>query len=323
MRKGLLLILLLVAMTARSQSKEIPSSYCISEEENRLYMMINEYRGRFDLPPVPLSKSLCYVASLHVKDLVTNHPDENGCNAHSWSNRGKWKAFCYPKDENKQNSVWNKPMELTQYKGKAYEIIYWETDETPIDSIMMMWKSVDYFNNFLTNTGKWTGRKWNAIGIAVYGNYASAWFGELPDPAGLPRVCGAPEPEPVVPQPVQDTTKKPPVKEKPSAKTKPLPKQKTKPVVNDSVPVSPPVAPVPVVNKPEVGKYYIITLSNQPESVMQKALNTAVTKGYPDAKILNGDKKRLSVAEFRQKAAADSALRVIRKSYKDAWILVK
>ncbi|MGE5425082.1 MAG: CAP domain-containing protein [Syntrophothermus sp.] len=320
-KKCLFLCLMLLSGLTWGQSKEVPRSFCISETENKLYVMINEYRARFNLPPIPLSRSLCYVASMHVKDLVTNHPDVNGCNSHSWSNKGKWKPFCYPKDENKQNSVWNKPMELTAYKSKAFEIIYWESEDALIDSVMMMWKSVDYFNNFLTNTGKWDGKKWNAIGIAVYQNYASAWFGELPDVAGSPKICGAPEeaepaevtPPSVQPQPVVKAEK--PSKKKPEVKEVKQVKADTDTVVSPGVSME--TTPM------KMGIYYIITLSNQPQKVMQKALNDALSKGFNDAKIIQGDKKRLSLAEFRLKAEADSALRVIRKTHRDAWILIK
>jgi hypothetical protein len=272
--------------------------------------MINEYRQRYSLPVIPLSASLCYVASLHVKDLSMNHPDNGDCNAHSWSDKGFWKPFCYPKDEIKQNSVWNKPSELTGYKGKGYEIIYWETENSNIDSIMSMWTSVTYFNNFLTNTGKWTGKNWNAIGIAIFDNYASAWFGEMPDPAGEPRICGRPLPVDTTKASLPDsvislnTTVQEPVASPPAEIKKP----------DTAVITGEPVKP---------GVYYIITLSNQPGKVMQKALENAIKKGYTGARIINGDKLRLSVADFRQKAEADSALREIRKTIRDAWIFVK
>jgi len=62
---------------AEKAGKPVPESYCISGMEFKLYTMINSYRQRYDLPPIPLSKSLCFVASEHVKDLFFHHPDQD------------------------------------------------------------------------------------------------------------------------------------------------------------------------------------------------------------------------------------------------------
>jgi len=40
------------------EGPEVPAGFCISALEMKLYNMINEYRNRFDLPPIALSKSL-------------------------------------------------------------------------------------------------------------------------------------------------------------------------------------------------------------------------------------------------------------------------
>jgi len=85
-----ILVLLLYAAAGFSQPQQktgnsVPASYRISTDEIKLYEMINDYRRKYDLPPIPLSASLCYVASSHVKDLFYNHPDQEPCNSHSWS----------------------------------------------------------------------------------------------------------------------------------------------------------------------------------------------------------------------------------------------
>jgi len=314
-RQILLFLLLSAACPVFSQHaekkvNEIPSLFCISPMEFKLFTMINEYRARYDLPPIPLSKSLCYVAALHVKDLFLNHPDKGSCNAHSWSGNDHWKPFCYPGDENKKNSVWDKPRELTTYKGKGYEIVYWENNATVIDSIIEFWKSVDYFNSFLMNTGKWNGKKWNAIGISIYENYAAAWFGELPDEEVAPVVCGSAS---VVIPPT--SANKPAVARKqvvPIADTTKI--QKHKKAVN-------PQNQSDILKKPS-GRYYIVVKSQSPRAEMIKSLDDLKSQGYPEAKLLERDRKlRISVLDFQVKAAADSALREVRKTIKDAWIL--
>ncbi len=116
--KILMLIFLLFALAGNTQPLQkqvnsIPVNFRTSQDEMRLYNMINDYRKKYDLPPIPLSASLCYVASAHVRDLFFHHPDQDPCNFHSWSDKGPWKAFCYPRDENKKNSVWDIPKEIT------------------------------------------------------------------------------------------------------------------------------------------------------------------------------------------------------------------
>jgi hypothetical protein len=380
--KSLLILLLFIALTVSltaqttTQVRTVPASFCISSEEMKLYTLINEYRKEYNLPPVPLSRSLCYVASTHVKDLITHHPDKGSCNFHSWSDKGFWKPFCYPRDENKKYSVWDKPKEICNYPGKGFEIVYWENNPVTFDSILPFWKSVDYFNAFLMNTGKWQDKKWNAIGIAIFGNYASAWFGEIPDPAGEPYVCGHPplkKPE-IVKQttdtvkkqkPVADTLAKKPAKGKKTVKplvkthdstalsksqklktpdTTALSKsQKLKPAENqavktDTVPVKPgktskkekPVSKiadtaahvaVPVLPAHD-RKYFIIISSQLTLAESKKYAEKLIKEGYPGTKILKKDNKnRISILEFNEKLKADSALRVVKKTFRDAWIL--
>ncbi len=309
--KILLSLILFLSLSVLAQQpvrtgKEIPADFCISPMEFKLCKMVNDYRLRYDLPVILLSKSLCYVASAHVKDLYFNHPDVEPCNFHSWSNKGTWKPFCYPQDENKKNSVWDKPKEITNYKGKGYEIVYWENNPVVIDSVIAFWKSIPYFNSFLMNTGKWQGKKWNAIGIGIYENYACAWFGELADADGQAIVCGSQLDKLAA----VETITVPPGKEKvihPVARPEPEAKQP---------------ASKQEISKPSPGIYYIIIKSLYPVADMKKSLADLKAKGYSGAKILERDNKvRLSIMDFSAKATADSALREVKKIYGDAWIL--
>ena len=304
-----------IAQMTENDAKPVPDSFCISSMEYKLYNMINAYRQRYDLPSIPLSKSLCYVASTHVNDLFFHHPDQGSCNAHSWSDHGSWKPFCYPRDENKKNSVWDKPKELTPYRSKGFEIVYWENDVVVIDSIIAFWKSMDYFNSFLMNTGKWQGTKWNAIGIGLHGNYACAWFGELPDPEGEPFICGQESQKTVLPpkeRPVQTEKKKP---EKKEAEKK-VPTEKKK----EDKPAEPKVN----IENPAPGKeyYYIIVKGVASEKENQQFLQDLRSRGYSTSRLLgkNG-KQRVSIMEFQDKSKADSALKQVKKTWVDAWLL--
>ena len=289
------------------QGPAVPSGFTVSPMEMKLYNMINEYRQRYDLPPILLSRSLCFVASTHAKDLFFHHPDVQPCNFHSWSDKGNWKPFCYPRDEKKNNSVWDKPKELTKYNGKGYEIVYWENNPVNIDSIIPFWRSIDYFNSFLMNTGKWKDKKWNAIGIGIYENYACAWFGEVPDEEttlpGAVKVTEKSHPS----ENIKSDTLKAPAS---SRKAVPAAKNESKPPVK--------VEPKPIVK----GVYYIIVKSGLPVNVMKKTVSDLISQGYRGTKLLARDNKlRVSIMEMDTKPRADSALREVRKIFHDAWIL--
>jgi hypothetical protein len=332
----LLFLVPLQLMTMGQQDErklvEIPSSFCISGMDFKLFTMINDYRARYGLAPIPLSKSLSYVAYTHVRDLLLYHPDQGPCNSHSWSANGTWKPFCYPRDENKKNSVWDKPKELTKYKGKGYEIVYWENGPAVIDSIIAFWKSVDYFNSFLMNTGKWNGKKWNAIGISIYENYAAAWFGEVPDPEGPATVCGSVPPiNPKKEQVNLEEQKKPKSVEKASPvkkiKESEIKKQdslkKEKPASKAEEEKKKVQTPVPVeLTQDSPARYFIVVKSQSPRNEMLQALEEIKAQGFRQARLLEKDNKlRISVFDIEMKPIADSALREIKKIYKDAWIL--
>jgi hypothetical protein len=302
--------------------RPVPDSYCISTMESKLYTMINSYRQRYDLPQIPLSKSLCFVASEHVKDLFFHHPDQGACNAHSWSAQGNWKAFCYPRDENKKNSVWDKPKELTTYKGKGFEIVYYANDAVVIDSVISFWKSMDYFNSFLMNTGKWQGTRWNAIGIGIHENYACVWFGELPDPEGEPFICGQ-EPQKPTPQPKE---KEDAVKQEKKEPQKEVQQKKDVTKVQAAVTTEKVKTTEPKVSHetPVAGNehYYIIVKGAGPEKELQLFLKDLQAKGYKESRMVekNG-KTRISIMEFQDKSLADRALIQVKRTWADAWIL--
>jgi hypothetical protein len=181
------LLLTLGFITVTGQDKQLPS-VCLSEPELDLYKLVNQYRQERGLDPVPLSKSLTYVAQLHVRDLADNRPYSRRCNLHSWSDRGPWSPCCYTEDHKRAACMWQKPSELTNYRSEGYEIAYW-TDE-PLSPLMFAmkalsgWKNSPDHNVVILNAGKWKNHLWKAMGIGVFGGYAAIWFGEEDDPEG-------------------------------------------------------------------------------------------------------------------------------------------
>ena len=154
----------------------------LSNQEQELYNLIMEYRAQKKLPPIPLSKSLTFVAQTHAKDLGDNRPDVKKCNMHSWSKKGNWTSCCYTSDHKKAECMWNKPSELTSYKGAGFEISFGNFMEstTPIEALNG-WKSSSGHNSVIINKGGWKNFEWKAIGIGIYKGYALIWFGAEED----------------------------------------------------------------------------------------------------------------------------------------------
>lgn len=156
-----------------------------SLEELELYNLIMKYRASKSLPAIPASPSLTLVAQTHARDLHDNRPDTGKCNPHSWSDKGPWSAVCYTKDHASVAGVWQKPAELTAYKGTGYEIAYrvWGYPGIRVNPLKALkgWQSSIGHNNMIINKEKWATLTWQAIGVGIYMGYAVVWFGEEPD----------------------------------------------------------------------------------------------------------------------------------------------
>ncbi|MCZ4409531.1 CAP domain-containing protein [Cryomorphaceae bacterium 1068] len=169
---------------------------CLSTNEKSLYRQINEVRNEKGLPNISLSQSLTIVAKMHVADLSENEPfDDKRCNPHSWSNQGTWKACCYQSNHSNPECMWKKPSEITDYEGDGYEIVaFWQAGEDPSQEIdhetaLRMWLDSPGHSNVILNEISFSKVEWNAIGIAISGNYASVWFGVEKDSAPPPQFC--------------------------------------------------------------------------------------------------------------------------------------
>jgi uncharacterized protein YkwD len=153
----------------------------LSKDETALYDLIMKYRKSKNLPVIPLSKSLTYVAYQHVDDITKYPPDLNkGCNPHSWSDKGKWSACCYTNDHSQSKCMWNKPRELTSYKDNGYEILHYSTQLSPNESLEA-WKKSQGHHQVIINDGIWKKAEWKAIGICMKNGYACVWFGKSED----------------------------------------------------------------------------------------------------------------------------------------------
>lgn len=153
----------------------------ISSEELKLYNIINDYRKSKNLPAIPLSYSLTYVAQQHCIDLATYRPNlPDTCNLHSWSDKGNWAGVCYTSNHKNVDKVYIKPKELTGYDGYGYEIAYYHSASANAENAVEGWKNSSGHNKMMLNAGVW-GTNWKAMGIGIFKNYATVWFGHEAD----------------------------------------------------------------------------------------------------------------------------------------------
>jgi uncharacterized protein YkwD len=188
-----MILFILAFFVLQPYNLHIPSGHqqsnCIGKVEKNLYDLLMAYRKQKKLPLIPLSSSLCYVAQTHARDLSENQSDTNVCNQHSWSDKGKWTSCCYYADHRNKECMWNKPKELTNYNAPGFEIAYYSSAGVVAEQALAAWKKSPGHNAVIVNTGIWKGQKWNAIGIGIYKNYATVWFGMEPDKEGIPAKC--------------------------------------------------------------------------------------------------------------------------------------
>lgn len=151
-----------------------------TDEEKLLYNLIMAYRAEQGKPEIPLSKSLTYVAQLHVRDLAA-HKVTPPYTLHSWSKNGPWEGVRYTANHRHARLMWNKPKELTNYPGDGFEITFSKKGGANAKSAFESWKSQKSVEAIMLNSGNWETIKWRAIGVGIFDNYAVIWFGDRED----------------------------------------------------------------------------------------------------------------------------------------------
>jgi hypothetical protein len=272
--------------SAQSSSK-IPKQFCISQKEYQLYNLINTYRAQINLGAIPLSKSLCFVAKTHAADLAAYYPFGDHCNMHSWSDKGSWKAFCFPADQNKRNDVKDKAKELTDYPGKAWELTYWENFEADLNTVLDFWNSIPYTAAMIANTDQWKAKSWTSMGVGIQDGYVLVWLGTKADVEATVVVCETGEE-----------------------------------IMNKSIPNE---LKVPVSSAIESSKqYYIIIGSFKRKDDAQSAIDNYHQMGYPNACIVDAEGRiRVAIDKYASKNKADSGLKNYREKFQGAWVLSK
>lgn len=279
----LLFIVFLIFYSSSSAQNNIPDNFCISQDEYKLYNLINDYRKAMKLPKIPLSKSLCFVATQHTNDLIKNAPDTNTCNFHSWSDKGKWTACCYEKELKDKSCMQEKPKELTDYPDVAYEIVYWENNDATSDNAFDQWRETSAARSLMTNFKDWEEYSWNALGVCIKEGFAIAWFGQETDVEKETKVCGT------------NTI-----------------------VINEP---DPKYTEPEVISSP-TERFYIIIGSYSSLEEAKKLVKDYYDEGFKKAKIISKDDKfRISLADYETKELADQSKKELPEKYKDAWIM--
>ena len=257
--------------------------FCLTKAEYRLYTLINEYRTKQGLGIIPVSRSLCYVAKIHARDLFVNNPDTSFCSLNSWSDKGLWTACCHSAQTPNPLCIVNKPKELTTYSGEGHELAYWDSEGIIPDTVLRFWKSIEQARDVLLNQKKWSYFNWKAIGVGLYKGYACVWVGEAPDTIPEPSLCGNGPGSDNLVLPLKDMPK--------------------------SVVTSP------------TGRSYIIFGSFNTLEDAVKIAEKYKAEGFYQAKILvSEDTFRVSLSDHATQQEALNAKKMLGEEYKEAWV---
>lgn len=161
----------------------LPAGALRAQAVPTLHARLNALRAAHGLPPVPPSRVLDAVAAAHVRDLEAR-PPAGECSLHSWSTDGAWSSCCYRGDRDSARCMWDKPHEFSRgaYKADGFEIAAWTSGTMTADEAIAIWRGSDAHLDVLLNRGRWARRAWAAMGAAIQGRHAVAWFGTQPDP---------------------------------------------------------------------------------------------------------------------------------------------
>lgn len=289
----LLLLLILFKPVILLSQENIPEDFCVNPDELKLYNMINSYRKGNSLPEIPLSRSLCYVAKLHVNDLLYNNPDTADCNLHSWSDKGSWVECCYGREKINQTCMTSKPMELTKYQGKGYEIAFWENVDAIPEVIIDLWKSVSASDDLILNKGTWKDKRWNAFGVGILKGFAVVWFGCKNDVEEGVKICNSNKIVGLLEKKVKNLTEQTgngSDKNQASAK--------------------------------QTSRYYLVISSFKDKKTANSEMSRYKKRGFKNPKVVkSGDNYRVSLGDFTTREEAITAKKRLGNKYKDVWIL--
>ena len=155
----------------------------LTEKEQELYNEINNLRKENGLAPLPLNMELTKVARAHVIDSNKNNlqtlKDSRGQqgNLHGWSISKYWTGGAYTPDHKYAQMMWDKPRELSNYRGDGYEIstVSYGAAHTPTRAVDS-WNGSPAHKAVILTSEPWGNL--SSFGVGIDGGYACAWFGK-------------------------------------------------------------------------------------------------------------------------------------------------
>lgn len=273
------LIILMVSFQTSGFAQTHFETLCLSQQELDVATQINAFRVKHNLAKIPLSRSLCYVADVHAKDLYLFYDENGGGSMHSWSDQGRWNECLYVNPRTDGRCMHNKPSELTEYQGLGFELVYYDNTENEDANAMKLWLENGTSKQMILNEGKYVAFDWNAIGVKIFNGYVVVWFGTTTDFSVPIYLC----------------TKVPEISLDSISKTAP----------------------------PDIHKaYYVVVASYFTRRDAELDKIRWEKRFFEPLKIVENDGKyRLAVGAYNDNAAAEKALKNIKKAVKDAWII--
>ena len=281
--KRLAISLFLLLGSTYTSYAQIEPTFCISKNEYQLFKDINIYRKAMGKTPLSLSKSLSFVASKHIEDILVHKSDSNECSDFSWSYGNEGDDCCVSEKETNLLCSRKKPLFLTNYPDIAYEMLFYDDHQADPTNALRFWKSIKQSKDMLLCEGKYSEYQWLAVGIAIQDKYVSLWLGEVPDLDSRSRICG------------------------------------TKDTIEFNIPTE--LADKIFLSRPD-NHYHIVLASAVTMEEIQKKLVKLRNTDMVDLRIISAkDRCRVITGDFKERTEAASELKQYRKFVKDAWII--
>lgn len=149
------------------------SKRCVGDDlvpiEQELFMAVNKYRVENGQPALKLSLQLTMLGNRRLLDLNQNLKTIT----HSWSN-----CPYNITDEKTWPCLTASPQRLNSgYKGEGYETLYRTSGRATVSGAIEAWKKSSLHSSIILNQGAFAKLPWDAVGVAVNGQYAVLWFG--------------------------------------------------------------------------------------------------------------------------------------------------
>lgn len=165
---------LVSAQEACTGEKIFSSPACFGDEtspdEKALFEAVNSYRVANGKPLLKMSPPLNLLGNRRMLDLNQNLK----VTTHSWSN-----CPYSITDKKTWPCLIDAPRRLrTGYTGDGYETLYRTTNnKVNINAALEAWKKSSLHSSIILNEGTFAPMPWDALGVAIEGQFAVLWFG--------------------------------------------------------------------------------------------------------------------------------------------------